>query len=196
MAALVVGLTGLYATGKSTLSTIFEKYNYYLIEVDKLGHQALIDKQDQIIDLFGKNILDQRDHIDRKKLGDLVFQDSELLKKLERIVHPCMVHKVRELTQKYQNKKILINAALLIEMKLHLLCDKVILLNAPEDKLIQWAMKRDHLDENEVKLRLKNQHSVKMKQKYADYLIVNNGKLEELYEQATRLINTMEEEIL
>ncbi|MDH4128155.1 MAG: dephospho-CoA kinase [Spirochaetota bacterium] len=192
----VVGLTGQYATGKSTVTKVFEDYNYQIIDVDILGHRALIDKRNEIIKVFGENILDQNGFVDRKRLGSLVFKDEKLLIILENIVHPWMINRVEQIIKESNSIRILINAAILIKMKLNLLCNRVILLSTPEEMIIQWAMERDKLTENEIKQRLKNQLPVKLSQSYADYHIENNGNLDMLTNKARQIIDLIEQEIV
>ncbi len=189
---LVVGLTGHFATGKSTFAHFFAKHEYEVIEVDQLGHQALIDKKEDIIKQFGKNILNQHDAIDRKKLAKLVFQDPEQLKKLETIVHPWMVQLVEAKIQNSSSLRILISAAILIEMNLHLLCDKVIIITASEENIMRWGSQRDNLTKEDIKQRLKNQLPLKSRQVYADFIIDNKDNLDDLYNQARKLLSELE----
>ncbi len=190
---LVVGLTGYYSSGKSTIAKLFQANGYLLIEVDQLGHQALIDKSNEIIKSFGEKILNPDGQIDRKKLGAIVFNNRKQLSSLERIVHPQMVQEVRDILQKTTSTKVLINAAILIEMKLHTLCDKVILIDASTNDLIQWGMSRDQLSADQVKQRLKNQLPMDLRAQHADFIIENKGNLKDLQEKANRLINLLGE---
>jgi len=191
---LIVGLTGLYSSGKSTVAEIFEKHQYEVIEVDKLGHQALIDNQKMIIESFGEKIKDENNLIDRKKLGAIVFQDKNEMKKLENIVHPYMVQRVKDLVGKSQSDKIVISAAILIEMELHTICDKVVMVIASEEKLIEWGNRRDGISPKQVKQRLKNQLPLKKRKAYADELIDNEGNLQSLCDQVNQLISRLESE--
>ncbi|GMT49587.1 MAG: dephospho-CoA kinase [bacterium] len=193
---LIVGLTGYYSSGKSTVAKLFEARNYLLIEVDELGHQGLVDKSSEIIQSFGEKILTPKGLIDRKKLGKLVFNNREHLTRLEQILHPQMIQQVRDIIKKTTYKKVLINAAILIEMKLHLLCDKVIVINASIDDLIQWGMTRDCLTSEQVKQRLKNQLPMNLRKQHADFIIENEGTLKELKEKANKLINSLDEDLL
>ncbi len=192
----IVGLTGYYSSGKSTVAKLFEARNYLLIEVDELGHQGLVDKSTEIIQSFGEKILTQKGLIDRKKLGTLVFNNRECLRRLEQILHPQMIQQVRDIIQKTSYKKVLINAAILIEMKLHLLCAKVIVINADINDLIQWGMARDGLVADQVKQRLKNQLPMNSRTQHADFIIENKGNLKELKEKVNRLINSLDEDLL
>lgn len=189
---LVIGLTGHYATGKSTVSNFFADYQYQIIEVDELGHQALIDKKEDIIKRFGKNILNENGEIHRKKLGQVVFSDHDKLKQLEQIVHPWMRNRVQEIIDSSESTKILISAAILIEMKLHTLCYNVVLITAPENKILAWGLQRDGLSKMEIKQRLKNQLTLKNRLKYADHLIENLGDLNNLYHKTQQIIQLIE----
>ena len=93
---MVVGVTGNYCSGKDVACEEFRTAGFTVIDVDKLGHEALVAKRDQVVEAFGEHILDDG-NISRKKLGALVFGDGEKRKRLERIVHPWMIQRVRRL---------------------------------------------------------------------------------------------------
>ncbi len=191
---LIIGLTGHYATGKSTLSSLFKDHGYEVIEVDELGHTALIDKKKDIVNQFGSYILNKNNEIDRKILGEIVFKDKILLKQLESIVHPHMVNMVQDRIKLSSHSKILISAAILIEMNLQLLCHSIILITAPYNSIENRAIQRDSLNVLQIKQRLKNQFPVKIRKDYADYIIRNNSSIENLIEKGIKLIAQIEKE--
>lgn len=193
---LVIGLTGHFASGKSTLANLFVKEGYELIEVDHLGHQALLDCKDQVIQNFGKSIINDDGEIDRKTLGSIVFSDESKLKELEDIVHPQMILEVNKIIKESSSKKFILSAAILIEMKLYSYCNKVIVLAVDENILIERGKARNSLSEEEVRKRLKNQLALNIRKGFADYIINNNGSLEELTDEFRKIINSLEEVIL
>jgi dephospho-CoA kinase len=139
----IIGLTGLYCSGKTTCEKILQsEYGFHIIDVDKIGHLALTEKKNEIITKFGSLILTE-DQIDRKKLGTIVFKDRNKLKLLNSIVHPWMSSKVEEEINSTQSTRICINAALLFEMGLHSLCEKIIITKANIFETIKRAKKRD-----------------------------------------------------
>ena len=87
----IIGLTGPYCAGKNTYADLFLARGFSIIDVDTLGHDALLDAQDEIVTVFGNRILASNGTIDRKRLGSIVFASSPELVKLEKITHPRMV---------------------------------------------------------------------------------------------------------
>ncbi len=173
----IVGLTGLYCSGKSTAQKIFEEYGFYIIDVDKLGHDALNKKQNEIIKYFGTEIL-YNGKIDRKKLGAIVFKDKNKLAKLNAIVHPTMVQEVKKIINNSKKNRICINAALLFEMKLNELCSYVIIVKSSLCNILKRAKYRDghgFLKTIRILLKQKVLQLAKNNPSYADIFYINNN---------------------
>ncbi len=130
---MVAGLTGRYCSGKSTVGSLMQEQGWHVIEVDHLGHQALVELQDEVVDLFGKHILSKEGRIDRRLLGREVFKDSRRRMLLEAIVHPWMFNRCSQLVaeDRIAGVDTVINAALLHRMGLDRLCDIAIYVRAP-----------------------------------------------------------------
>ncbi len=88
---MVLGITGKYCAGKSAVSEVLSAWGWHIIDVDRLGHHALIEKRDEVLQRFGRELDDGAGGIDRKRLGAIVFRNRTALRYLERIVHPSMV---------------------------------------------------------------------------------------------------------
>lgn len=182
---MVVGITGNYCSGKDIACSIFQEQGYEIIDVDRIGHEALEAKKDEVVQAFGRGIVGG-DAIDRKKLGMIVFSSQEKKRKLENIVHPYMIKRVRELVR--QADKAVINAALLIEMCLFVLCDIVVAILAPEVILVDRAVHRDGISRTEALQRLGAQIPIKEKLQYVDKIIDNNGSRDEFEQKIKSLI--------
>ena len=92
-AFLLVGLTGSIATGKSTVSAMFEKLGAVIIDADKLAREVVEPGEPalaQIVEEFGRDVLQPDGTLDRKKLGAVVFGDAARRKRLEQITHPAI----------------------------------------------------------------------------------------------------------
>jgi dephospho-CoA kinase len=140
---LIIGLTGLYCSGKSTAEKILvNKYHFSIVDVDKIGHMVLEEKKESIISFFGEKIITEG-KIDRKKLGLIVFSDKKKLEMLNSITHPLMILKIEEIIRNSNEPKICINAALLFEMNLNRLCSKIIIIKSPIINTFLRARKRD-----------------------------------------------------
>ncbi len=140
---MVLGITGKYCSGKNTVSRIFVSHGWYEIDVDRLGYRALKEKTVEVVSLFGKDILDNNGEIDRKKLGDIVFNSRKALAALESIIHPVMVDLCKKEIQECGNCSIVINAAILHKMGLNRLCDAVLWVESPFLRRMGRALVRD-----------------------------------------------------
>ncbi len=141
---MVVGLTGKYCAGKNEAARVFAERGFRVVDVDRLGHQALEASRDEIAARFGPGVMDPHGGVDRKKLGKLVFGDRKKLRDLEDIVHPLMVERVKDLVSD-DSVPHLINAALLFPMGLDALCRRILIVRAPLCRRIRRALARDRL---------------------------------------------------
>lgn len=183
---MVVGVTGGYCSGKTLACSVFEASGFAGIDVDCIGHEVLEEMKDRVAREFGETVL-KEGRIDRKALGTVVFRSLGKKRKLEEILHPSMIRKVEKRVR--GERDAVINAALLIEMRLHRLCDFVIALQADEEVVVQRGTKRDGISREEVLLRIGSQIPLKEKLQYVDKVIDNSGTVSELL---TRVRRTME----
>ena len=190
---MIIGLTGVYCSGKSTVENILKnKHHFFVIDVDKTGHLALEEKTPELVTLFGKEIL-TNDRIDRRKLGNIVFHDKNQLQTLNAVVHPWMVEYVRQKVAENRDKNICIDAALLFEMGLDVMCPKIILVNAPFLKIVRRAMARDKHSLKKILKILSAQKVREVSKKNLNnadiYNIYNSGHRQALEEKTDRLLN-------
>lgn len=127
---MVVGVAGKLGSGKSAVAGVLADAGYRVIDVDRLGHRALVTERDRIVSAFGRGILFPDGQIDRRRLGALVFRTAEARRRLEAIVHPVMVRGVTALVTAAP-AAVVIDAALLHPMGLDALCDLVLWVRAP-----------------------------------------------------------------
>ena len=188
----VVGLTGGIGSGKSTVSGILAKLGAKIIDADLVSREIMEkgkEAYNEIVDCFGKEILDKEGNIDRKKLGSIVFSDKEKLKRLNEITHPKIIDKIKKMIEeeKDKNKVIVIDAALLIETGLYKLVDEVWLVVVDIDTQIKRVMERDGFSCEEALKRIKSQMPLEEKIKYADFIINNSKDLRKTEEQVRLL---------
>ncbi|HBK58007.1 MAG TPA: dephospho-CoA kinase [Spirochaetaceae bacterium] len=156
----IIGLTGGYCAGKNEVANILVRYGWDVIDVDKLGHVALLQVSDQLINTFGDSIRKEDGSLDRKKLGEIVFSDKKKLNILESIVHPLTLSLLDQEIEKAQEnrvKKICINAALLYRFPQVKCCKAVIEVRAPLYQRIMRAQERDHVSMAGALQRIENQ---------------------------------------
>ena len=187
-----IGVTGGIATGKNLVTNYFKELGCYIIDADEIYHELIYPGKPlwkKLVEEFGSTILHSQNMIDRKRLGDIVFNNKEALKKLNSITHNEIIKKIEERAKLHENdyKIIVINAALLIEAGAKKIVDKVIVVWTDEQTQLERLMKRDNISKNEAEKRIKSQMSLKEKLKYADYVIDNNGSKEQTKKQVIDL---------
>jgi dephospho-CoA kinase len=185
---MIVGITGGYCSGKDTAARIFEENGFSLVDVDRIGHRALEAKKTEIAGAFGSQVI-SGGSVDRRKLGGIVFGDPDKKKELERIVHPWMVRRVRG--QVLQPGNWAINAALLVEMCLHVLCDRVVAVDTDRETALRRAAERDGVSPAQAAVRLDAQTPVKEKLHLVDIVIENNGSKESFRANVNRLVRSL-----
>lgn len=181
---MIIGLTGGIATGKSQSSKIFKELGCYIIDADKLS-RTLTTKDSkclkEIVETFGTDILNYNGTLNRKKLGQIVFNDKQAKMDLERIIHPHIIKKTNEIiAKKYNKTNIIVDAPLLFEVGLDRVCDKVIVIYARYHIQITRFMKRDNLSKEEAIKRIALQMPIEDKMRLADITIDNSGTLIDL----------------
>ena len=155
---MIVGLTGGYCAGKDVVARVLAGRGFSVIDVDALGHDALREKEAEVIAAFGPSVRTATG-IDRKALGRIVFSDAAALARLESVVHPVMVRDVKKMIAAMSGD-VLINAAILHHMGLHTLCHAVICVRAPRVARVFRAMRRDRLTFRAAWARIRAQKDV------------------------------------
>lgn len=182
---LLIGLTGGIACGKSTVAKIFKDLGAKVIDADLIAKEIVKPGNiayNEIVSYFGEDILQENKEIDRKKLGDLVFNNEEKRKVLNSITHPKIAKIISDNILKFleENEKIIfIEAALLIEEKKTDFFNKLIVVISSEEKQIERLIKRDNLTYEEAIARIRSQMPLSEKIKKADYVIDNSGDFEQ-----------------
>ncbi len=183
---LKAGITGPLGSGKSTVTELLVSMGAYAVDVDRAGHYVLERNkgvQKQLAETFGSDIL-KGDHIDRKLLGERVFTGNRH-DQLNKIVHPPMIERVLALLSKADKHSsrplyLVVDAALLFELGLHHHTDVTVTVDAPREQLVDRIHKRDNLSRSQILQRLQSQWPVEKKIELSDYLIENNGSIEDL----------------
>ncbi|PTY80142.1 dephospho-CoA kinase [Heyndrickxia sporothermodurans] len=193
--AMIIGLTGGIASGKSTVSAMLKAKGYTIVDADIAAREVVNIGEDAyygIIEAFGKEILLEDGNIDRKKLGSIVFHNTDKRLLLNSIVHPA----VRNYMQKKKaeaieagKQTIIMDIPLLFESKLTYMVDKTILVFVDPNIQKERLMKRNHLSEEDAIARIRSQMPLKEKIQLSDAVIDNNETLEETKKQLNKIIN-------
>ncbi|UOS51420.1 dephospho-CoA kinase [Helicobacter pylori] len=189
-----IALTGGIGTGKSTTIKILESQGYQILDADKIAHQLLQEHRFEIAQHFGSDIL-EKDTLNRKKLGAIVFQNANELKWLENFLHPlireCMLQKAYELEKNHQEYFLDIPLFFEVGGKKCYPVSKVVLVYAPRALQIERLLERDKLKEAEILQRLACQMDIEQKRAMSDYIIDNRSSLKDLNKQVERFLKTL-----
>ena len=180
---LSVALTGGIGTGKSTVTSKFHALGTPIIDSDIISRSIVEPGKpclDAIIGEFGKNILDLRGEIHRRKLRKIIFNDSEAKKKLENILHPVIYKEIDKEISNIDYAYCLIAIPLLIETRATDRFDRILLIDVTEKKQLLRASKRDKASIKYISETIKNQTSRNQRLHYADDIIDNNNEVEKL----------------
>jgi len=142
----VIGLTGRYCAGKSSIAKALVERGMVEIDVDALGHTALNDSVDELRTVFSDAVIDDSGNVDRRALGAVVFGNESQLRRLEAVVHPRMVESVKTLIEQERKRgtaAVVVNAALLHRMHLDALCDTICFVKTPVVLRFLRARRRD-----------------------------------------------------
>lgn len=171
---IVIGLTGNSGTGKSSVAKIMKKYGALILDCDKIAHENMAFggcAYNEIISAFGKDILNDDETINRKVLGNIVFNDSEKLDILNRITHRKIVQRIKDEIENADCKCVVIDAPLLIEAGLDAVSDRVWVVTADTKVRIERIMNRDGISRQEVLNRFSKQTPFEILEKKADLII-------------------------
>ncbi len=191
---IVLGITGGIASGKSSVSRILKELGAEIIDADVVAREIVEPGEPALNDIaeaFGRDMIREDGSLDRRKLGRLVFQDPESLRKLNEITHPRILARIRErLDQIMQNPSkpelVVIDAAILMDTELVKMVDRVLVVTAPTDLRIKRIMERDGLTLEEAKNRIDSQTPQYILKKHADYVLEADGSLDELRRKVER----------
>lgn len=187
----IIGITGGIGSGKTTAAKYIESKGYPVIYTDNLA--KVVTKNDaalkaKLINAFGSDIYDTDGNLDSNKLSKIVFdtyeQDNAKLTLLNQIVHPptieLMMEQIEELIE-LGNQLIFVESALIFEAGLDDGFDYIIAIDADEDKRIERTSARLKLSSEEIRKRNSQQISTDIKKKLADFVIENNGNIDQMY---------------
>jgi dephospho-CoA kinase len=186
---IIVGLTGSVGTGKSTGTNFFRELGAYIIDWDELAREVIrphLKAWKEIVEYFGKGILNDDLTINRQKLADIVFSDKEKLAKLNQIVHPEVFKEDERITNEIKSLDpdalIIKDIPLLFELTRPIYVDKIVVVYASEQTQLR-RLKEKGMSRKDAQRRIKSQFPLEEKIKSADFVINNDGSLEETKRQ-------------
>lgn len=187
----IIGLTGGIGSGKTTVAHFIEEMGYPVYNSDTRAKDLVNESEElkkAIINLLGSQSYDENGLYDRKYVAGLVFNNDELLKQLNAIIHPAVNIDFHDWVKRQTTEIVFKETALLFELKLNLQCYKSILVTADESIRIKRVMDRDAKTYREVEKVIDNQMPERKKIRLADYIIENNTDLQELHSATKKVI--------
>jgi dephospho-CoA kinase len=197
---IIAGVTGTIGTGKSTVARMFADLGAFVIDHDKISREVVEPGKpawQAIADYFGNSVLNDDRSINRQALAGIVFSDPAKLQKLNSIVHPAVLGEDQRLVEDRKQVDpdglIIKDVPLLLEAGpefAHLLVDKIIVVFASPDVQIKRLIARG-VPEDDARNRIRTQLPVAEKTRYADFVVNNDGTLDETLLQVKEIYSKL-----
>ncbi len=189
----VIGLTGGIASGKSTVSELLSVFGFKVVDADKAAREAVKKGSKglaQVREVFGDEAIDENGEMNRRYMGDLVFNHPEKRLELNAIIHPIVRDIMEEEKQEYlkQVYNVIMDIPLLFENELENTVDEVWVVYTSESIQMDRLMQRNNLSLEDAKARVYSQISIDKKSRMADHVIDNLGDKLELKQNLERLL--------
>ncbi|MEA3223557.1 MAG: dephospho-CoA kinase [Thermodesulfobacteriota bacterium] len=195
---VIAGLTGGIATGKSTVASILRKAGAVVIDADEIARDVVrkgLPAWKEIVEHFGKQVLCPEGEIDRKVLGDIIFNNAAEKEVLNNIVHPKVFEEMNkemdEIKKHTPDAVVILDIPLLIESDLHKILPDVIVVYAPKDIQLERLIKRDHLSKKDAMARINSQMSIEEKRGVATIIIDNSSNIEKTRVKTLKVLNDL-----
>ncbi|EOB7746048.1 dephospho-CoA kinase [Staphylococcus aureus] len=189
----VIGLTGGIASGKSTVSELLSVFGFKVVDADKAAREVVKKGSKglaQVREVFGDEAIDENGEMNRRYMGDLVFNHPEKRLELNAIIHPIVRDIMEEEKQEYlkQGYNVIMDIPLLFENELENTVDEVWVVYTSESIQMDRLMQRNNLSLEDAKARVYSQISIDKKSRMADHVIDNLGDKLELKQNLERLL--------
>lgn len=180
---MIIGITGNSGSGKTIISKILaEKINAKIIDADKIAKKMTSNKTEylkEIIKIFGQEILED-DKLNRKKLAEIIYKNKIKKHQLDKLTYKYVAKEIQKEVFSEAGKNVIIDAPLLFESGLNKICEINIAVIAKKSIKIERICKRDKIEIETAKARLAIQRAENYYTRKADYVLENNGKIEEI----------------
>ncbi len=175
---MIVGLTGGIGSGKTTVAQIFKALGVPIFVADEVSKRIIdsdLSLQSELKSLLGNDVV-KEGKIDRPYMASLIFNDANLLKEANALIHPAVGSAFQQWYLQQDFPYVLREAAILFESGSHKDCEAIVVVSAPEDLRIERVQKRSGESEAQIRARMSKQWPQKKKEELADYLIFNEQK--------------------
>jgi dephospho-CoA kinase len=199
---LIVGVTGGIGAGKTIVSKMMAQLGARVIDADQIARQVVenqLQVLQQLVKVFGSGILEADGSLNRRKLGRRAFRDRRSRDRLNGILHPPILARVKELLSQFRQSGfggiVVVDAALLVESRALDLVDKLVVVEAPENLRRKRLMEHLSLSAEEIQDRMDAQLPSEKRTQKADYLISNDHDLVRLRERVGQVWLSLEKEL-
>lgn len=188
---IVLGITGGYGTGKTTVAKIFKSFGAKVIDADKIAHSLIkpgTAVYNKIIAVFGSRILKKDKSINRAKLSGIVFNNHKLLERLNKIVHPTVIRIIKDELDRTSRKTVVLDIPLFFEAGLRHLVDKIIVVKLGRRKQLERLLNKTSFTRQDILKRINVQMPLSDKIRLSDFVIDNSGTIEKTKKQVEKLM--------
>ena len=192
---MILGLTGGIGTGKSTVANMLKKKGIPVVDTDLISREVI--EYPEIIEKIkleiSNEVFDFNNKLDREKMSEIVFENQEKLKKLNKIMHPEILKKMWLVVEKLKknHKIIVLDITLLFEINMEKEVDKILLIYASKEIQLKRIMERDCRSREEAIKIINSQIPLYKKREKSDYIIQNNDSLENLEKKLEKILEKL-----
>ena len=191
---LKVALTGGIASGKSLVSDLLEIHGCHIVDLDVISREVVLpgtDGLNELVESFGDSILLSDGSLDRKNLRDVLFKKGRNRAKIEQILHPKILQRMKSSIESFKEGVIVVAIPLLVEKELWGPFDRAVVVDCDVETQIDRLTARENIDNTQAKTMLMAQASREQRFQLGDHLptdiIDNNSKISNLKENVERL---------
>lgn len=187
---LVLGITGSFGSGKSSVAAMFKKRGASVVDADKIARGLMNPGNPvyrKVVGAFGKRILEAGGRVNRRLLARIIFSDKVSLDRLNSIIHPAVIRTIKKAIKKERRGLIILDAPLLVEAGLSDLVDKLIVVDITKKEQINRLKRKTSLNNSEINRIIHCQFPLSYKVRLADFVIDNSGSIKKTRKQAAKI---------
>lgn len=192
----IIGITGGIASGKSNVCNVLSNMGYPVINCDEISKKLSIKGEalyNVIKEHFGDEYLLDDGELNKKKIAQLIFNDSASKILLDSITHPIIIEEVKRQIYEHSDDIIFVEAPLLYEAHMETMFDKIICVFLSKKFQVERLMERDKIDEDYALAKIHSQMDLYLKKSLADYVIDSKGTFDETKNQVEKIIKEIKE---